>query len=365
MLKSILLFSIICIISTTANAATDIIHPHGYIGTTSFDVNDKKFDLRNANGECKYLFNDVHFHPLNFVMQGKTLKENIPFIEENCIKNSLVSSLPLLKAWQEGYDERPTYYADDDSKLYWNNMADMPLFQQWEELSEADKAKYHFLINGFNHTDKNAINYVRTITKLFPNIPVVGIGEIMGKHDKLSDQTYGGTSRADHPALDEIYKLAAKNDWFILLHNNIGNQVFGQKASRLNYLTQINNALTKHRKTTFILAHGGVSRNIVIPNLTNLLGELLIKHNNLYIDISWVIFENYIVPEGKVEVEWIDFINEYPDRILIGTDNVGGYKKDDYNVKKYILLLNALKENTAKKISYQNYDRLVKKALNP
>ena len=357
------------------------IHTHGYIGTKSIDVNDKAFDLykntkeplTNLDGvvkskkrtkkKCKFKFNDIHFHPLNFVMQGKSLEENIVFMDQNCINNSLVSSLPLLKTWQEGYKERPTYYADDDAKLYWNNMSDIPIFNQWEKLPVKHKSRFHFLINGFNHTDKNSINYINTIIELFPNVPIVGIGEIMGKHDKLSDQTYGGTSRADHPALDKIYKLSAQKNWFILLHNNLGHQVFGNKKSKLNYLAQIENALKKYKDTLFILAHGGVSRNIVIPDLTVILDGLLKKYENLYIDISWVIYENYIVPDGKVAAEWIEFINKNSNKILIGTDNVGGYKSQDYNVKKYIILLDTLNKEVADKIAYTNYEFLINRAI--
>ena len=96
--SSIIIFLLYCI---SANATSDKIYTHGYVGTPSFNINDPVFNLHIHN-KCKYYFNDIHFHPLNFVMEGKSLIENIPFMDKNCINHSTISALPLLKAWQEG-----------------------------------------------------------------------------------------------------------------------------------------------------------------------------------------------------------------------------------------------------------------------
>ncbi len=333
---------------------------HGYIGKSQFNIEEQKFALFDKNGECRYHFNDIHFHPKNFVMHGDALSKIYQDSNNNCVDKILVNSLPLVEHWSED-GSKPVYYTDDKSKFYWNSISDIPTFEEYKKLPENQKSKFFFLINGFLHFDMNAIEAVQTTIELYKDLPIVGFGEIFGEHDIMSDQM-NPPSKIDSKALDKIYQLAGKNNWFVMIHNNLSHRSFKGPTKPIHQTT-IEKVLKRHRNTMFILPHAGVMRNIVIDDLTKVISNMLRNNNNLYIDISFVVLENYIMADGNVSKDWIELIEKYPNRFLFGTDNLGGYK-DFYDVKKYIPLLDSLKPKTAEKLARNNFEYLINRALN-
>lgn len=330
---------------------------------TSIDTSGEKYQLHDKNGQCRYTFIDMHFHPTNFVSDGDSLKKIAEDSRRACIKTILINVLPLIKLWHKDYKIRPMHYTDDDSKLYWSGKSEEIIFNEYLALDKADQDKFVFLMNGFNPSDKNSIFIIKKLLKIYSNnkIPIVGFGEIIAKHDKLDDQTYGGTPHINHPAIEPILKLAEKNNWFVLIHNNIGNQSF-QGYSMSIYLNDLKELLSKNKNLSIILGHAGISRNITVKDHAQLISNLLEQYENLYIDISWVVYENYIYRNNKLSEKWIKLIKKYPDRFLIGSDNIGGYGKDLQNIKKYIPLLDALPRDIADKISHGNAQKLIDKA---
>lgn len=333
------------------------VYNHGYIGRPQFDIKEERFSLFDKNGQCKYYFNDIHFHPKNFIMQGESLAKIASITAKNCVKKILVNSLPLIEHWDgESTKIRPTYYTNDKSKFYWNTVSDITTFEEYRQLSATEKAKFIFLVNGFLHFDMSAIESVNTTLKLYPDLPIAGFGEIFGEHDIMSDQM-NPPSKIDSKALDPVYELAGKKGMAVMIHNNLATRSF-KGATLPIYRPYVENVLKRHRQTKFILPHAGIMRNVVIDNLTALLDDMLKKNKNLYIDLSFVVLENYIMPQGLVSKEWIDLIEKYPNRFLIGTDYLGGYQ-DFYEIKKFIPLLDSLKPKTAKNLASANFDNLL------
>lgn len=353
-----LLLSIVCCLFSFPSIAS-VEYNHGYIGKAQFNIQEKRFSLFDDQGNCKYQFSDIHFHPKDFVMHGDQLSKLYQDSSKNCISRVLLNSLPLMEHWS-GDGKRPIYYTDGNSKLYWNSISDIPVFEEYRQLNPEQKAKFVFLINGFLHFDMSAIEAVKTTIKLYPDLPIVGFGEIFGEHDIMSDQM-NPRSAINAKALEQVYNLAGKNNWFVIIHNNLADRSFKGPTEAI-YQSVIEQVLKKHRKTSFILAHGGVMRNVVIINLEKILDKMLQKNNNLYIDISFVVLENYIMPDGKVSQSWVKLIEKYPSRFLFGTDDLGSYG-NFYDVKKYVPLLDALRPGTAKQVAHGNFDALVKKAF--
>jgi len=333
---------------------------HGYIGKLQFDITESRFNLFDTGSKCKYQFNDIHFHPRDFTMHGSSLSEIWQNSNQNCVDKILLNSLPLLEHWSDSAKKRPTYYTDDKSKFYWNTISDIPTFEEYRHLAPEQKSKYFFLVNGFMHFDLGAIEAVKSTLELYGDLPIVGFGEIFGEHDIMSDQM-NPPSKINSKALDPIYELAAQKHWFVLIHNNISNRSFRGPTEPI-YQDDIEAVLEKHRNTTFVWAHSGIMRNIVINDITPIIDKMLAKNENLYIDISFVVLENYIMAEGKPNKKWIDLIEKYPNRFLFGTDDLGGYQQF-YDVKKYLPLLSALKSETAKKLASKNFDYLIEKSL--
>ena len=76
--------------------------------------------------------------------------------------------------------------------------------------------------------------------------------------------------------------VAAKHNLPLLVHSNIG-PAWLEKPS---YLPELEMALKAHPKTRIIWAHAGISRRIVIPNHTEIVGGMLERNPNLTIDLS-------------------------------------------------------------------------------
>jgi hypothetical protein len=86
---------------------------------------------------------------------------------------------------------------------------------------------------------------------------------------------------------------------------------------------------------------------------------MLAKHANLYIDLSWLVFENYIMAQGasqKIHPQWLALIDAFADRFMIGSDNIGHFARSYHgNITKYDALLDALDQEKAHKVAFTNF----------
>ena len=187
----------------------------------------------------------------------------------------------------------------------------------------------------------------------------------MSRHDDLTALTYGEGIHMDSPAFRMVYDLAADYDLPVLVHHNIS----PQNAIFPLYQEELERALEHNRKCKIVWAHVGVSRRIEMEELLIIAGSLLSRHPNLYVDISWIFFENYIRGElmGKdVDTDsfvdlWATLIEKYSDRVMIGSDKVGHWADYPAEIRKYYMLLDRLSPETAKKLCKDNALSLLKK----
>ena len=120
--------------------------------------------------------------------------------------------------------------------------------------------------------------------------------------------------------------------------------------------------MRKNPETTFIWAHVGISNSLHVDNLPEIAAELLDTYPNLYFDLSWLVYDNEIAKNGELSQTWVALIEKYPDRFMIGSDFVGHFKPVEAyrkEIRKYDLLLNALKPTTAVKVARENFLRLL------
>jgi len=101
--------------------------------------------------------------------------------------------------------------------------------------------------------------------------------------------------------------------------------------------------------------HAGISRRIVVPNLTGLVDQLLETYPNLWIDLSWVVYDDYVAPGGKPAPEWVALIEKYPGRFLVGSDQVGHFATLPQTMARYVSLLEKLSADTANKLARDNF----------
>jgi predicted TIM-barrel fold metal-dependent hydrolase len=215
---------------------------------------------------------------------------------------------------------------------------------------ESERHRLHPFITGFNPTDRNAIDHVKRMVEWYPGL-WQGIGEILTHHDDLTALTPGEIARPDSIALDPVFDFAAEHDLPVSIHSNIGAVWLHEPV----FVAELEAMLKKHSKTRFIWCHAGTSRRIVVPSLASELRRLLGDYRNLWVDLSWVVFENYIAPDGKLQPDWVDLVKAFPDRFMIGSDVVGHYSKYTAEMRKYDLLLDALPEETARRVGHDNF----------
>lgn len=303
----------------------------------------------------KYRVADSHFHFVDFLQKTEGMDALIRSMDDAGVDHIMFSGMPLIKKWDAAEPVEPGYYLDDNARTYWYSATDFVVARRLLELPAQARSRLHPFICGFNATDKHAVLHVERMIDEYPGL-WQGVGEVFGHRDDLTNLTYGETARANHPALDAIYDLAARKNLPVNLHNNATSR---NRLDRPIYVHEVQDALARHPRTVIIWAHAGLSRMLDLdqPAYTGLLREMLTRHDNLYIDLSWLIFENYVLDPGDGQVRpcWLALVSDFSDRFMIGSDNIGHFATYNRNITKYYQLLDALGPDKAGKVAMTNF----------
>jgi hypothetical protein len=306
----------------------------------------------------KYVLADAHLHLADFLQKSDGIKAVLAAMDRTGVKETMITGMPLVKKWEPQAPRKPLYYLEDDARTYWYSATDVFVAREVQSLPNEQRKRFHPFITGFNGTDMNALDHVKRMMEWFPGF-WQGIGEVMARHDDLTALTYGDTCRANAQPLGLVYEFAADHDMPVTIHSDAGS-VWRREPI---YLPEIETAVKEHPRTRFIWAHAGISRRIVIPTLIPELRRMLKTYKNLWIDISWVVFDDVIAPHGQVDPAWVALIENFPTRFMIGSDKVG--KFDDYasEIVKYDILLDRLKPATAAKLAHDNFVSVLPQAV--
>jgi hypothetical protein len=313
-------------------------------------------DLDLLKGAPRYKVCDAHFHYVDFLQHTDGIAPLLQAMNANGVEHIAFWGMPLVKKWDKGDPKAPNYYLDDNSRAYWYSATDFLVARAYLSVPKKQRHRFHPFLCGFNCTDKYAVDHVKRMLNAFPGM-WQGIGEILAHRDDLTNLTYGETARANHEALSLVYDLAAENDLPINLHNNCTSR---GSLEELLYVYEVEDALKNHPKTRITWAHAGLSRylDVDLGKYVKMLDVMLDKYANLTIDLSWLIYEHYVtrgLPELAVRSCWLDIVEAYPDRFMIGTDCVGHYKNYPFNIRKYYTMLDALTPETAQKVARENF----------
>jgi predicted TIM-barrel fold metal-dependent hydrolase len=185
----------------------------------------------------------------------------------------------------------------------------------------------------------------------------VGIGEVFFRHDDLTRMIYGRNPTANCIAMDPVYEYAAEKNLPVWIHSDIGDPI----SNKPTFLYEMEEAISKHPNTTIVWCHIGDTRQVNVEGLKEISVRLLDTYSNLYFDISWVVFEQIIAPENKPDSDWVDIFEQFPDRFLIGSDEIGEFDNYVKTIRKYDILFDALKPETARKLASENFFELLPK----
>ena len=293
---------------------------------------------------------DCHLHLVDFLQHTDGIKALLKAMDRSGVDEAMLCGMPLVKEWSLSEPTPPQYYLDDDSRCYWYSATDVLVAREIESLPPNERARFHPFICGFNSQDRNAIEHVKRMLEWYPGV-WQGIGEVMTRHDDLSALTYGDAPHADSVSLDPLYELAAQHDMPVSVHSDVSSV---WKREPL-YLHEIENAVKNHPRTRIIWCHAGVSRRIDVPTLAGEVRRMLAAYPNLYVDLSWVVFETYLTKNGQPVPDWVKLIEAYPTRFMIGSDKVGKFDNYHEEMQKYYVLLDALKPDTARKVAHDNF----------
>ncbi len=298
----------------------------------------------------KFHINDAHLHFVDFLQNTEGIEVLLERMDQAYVDHQVIHGLPVTKKWNAVDPMKPRYYLDDDSRAYWYSASDIIVARAFLSLDTETRKRFHPFMCGFNAADRNAIDHVKRMMEWHPDL-WEGIGEIFTRHDDLTALTYGEHARANHIALDPIYELAGHHDMPVTMHSDISSVGVGEPL----YMHEMEGALQKHPDTRFVWAHVGISRRVKIDDLLSEVRRLLKTYPNLWFDLSWVVYPQEVAPDGIVKQEWVELIEEFPDRFMIGTDKIGHFDTYVETIRSYDALLEKLTPDTARLVATENF----------
>lgn len=324
-------------------------------------VYNKKIEIIGA-GEKRYDIIDSHLHFLDFTQNSDGFPALTEAMDAAGVSKAVVFGMPMMKKWDSLMKVPPTYYLSNDSRCYYYSGTDYIVAQELMAQPEEIRSRFMPFCCGVDCTDRYAADQLERLFRMYPNF-WCGIGEIMSRHDDLTALTYGEGIHMSSKAFKRIYDFAAAEGVPVLVHHNIS----AQNVSDPLYLDELMEALEYNRNCKIIWAHIGISRRIEQEELLIIAGRLLHDNPNLWVDISWLVFDDYIrgdkfsYNENQVLMDmWVALIEKYPDRFMIGSDKVGHWETYPGEILKYYMLLDRLKPETAEKVCRKNILSLVK-----
>ena len=315
------------------------------------------------------------YSTLPFGERGRRIEALLRGMEAARVEHIMVSGMPFIKKWSENEPfMRPKYYLDSSSRVKRARDTDIAVASALLDYQRkyandptrlAELRKIHPFITGFDGTDLGAVDLIVKRIKEFPGI-WQGIGEVMSRHDDLTNLTTGERPRADHPALVRVCQFAGKHFLPVSIHHNIA--PISRNPSEIKaplYLDELVD-LFRHCRwqeddgnytTRFIWCHAGISRRVQIENLPFWLEEVLKDSGHqVYIDLSWVVLDDYIYKDLD---RWVQLIKQYPERFMIGSDAVGGASKLKQEFDRFDLLLSKLPSDIKVKVAHDNFADLM------
>jgi hypothetical protein len=353
-------------------------HAHliDFLQNGAFDNSDGRFPGVGTRGEIKR-HEPVRYLALPYGEQWRRLTLYLRDMEAAGVDHAMISGMPFLKKWSANEPfGRPKYYLDSSSRVvlardtdYLIGAAVVDYRRKFAEdtVQLRKLEKLYPFVCGFDGTDLGAVDLVIKRVKEFPGV-WTGIGEVMSRHDDLTNLTTGERPRANHPALRRLCCFAGEMFLPVSIHHNIApisrNPREIKEPVYLDELVELFEYCrpphTKH-ETKFIWCHAGISRRVVVKDLPHWLGAVLNRfEGQVYVDLSWVVYEDYVL---KDLASWALLIRKYPESFMLGSDVIGGGQSLAKEFSRFEVLLDAISPdpgNVARRnLAKENFVRLM------
>lgn len=304
---------------------------------------------------------DMHLHLVNFLQDTEGMNYLLETMNQGNILKAVVFGLPVKKKWDSIEPLKPSYYLDDDSRCYYWVGTDEIVAHEYTRLSPENRKRIAPCLCGFNPTDMACIDYIEYMFEKYPFWK--GIGEIICRHDDLTNLTLDETARVNHAALTKVFEFGVKKKIPVCVHQNSTSVGL---HSQYEYLHELRDVLDRHPDTTVVWAHCGGSRRVYHQEYYRMVSSLLNEYPHLYVDFSWVVYENLICEPRRGEQEpliprqeWIEeVVLPYQERIMLGSDLCGKFNQAGRTMARYNGLLETLPEDAREKIARFNAEEL-------
>jgi hypothetical protein len=345
-------------------------------------------DPSAANDHHDVVIADAHVHLLDFLQngdhlengkivpkrpgaalpageRGKRIEAVLWAMDRANVSHALLTGMPFLKKWAEDESFRSAYYLDSSSRVVRARDTDYHLALAIDDFERAggDAARKKLerlypCVSGFDSTDLGAVDMIAKRMKEFPGV-FKCIGEVMSRHDDLTNLTTGERPRANHPALLRVFDFAGEHDLPVSLHHNIAPISPSEEIKEPLYLPELLDVFNEFPDTTFIWAHAGISRRVHVADLTGRLDRILAAHgDHVVVDISWVVYPDYVLKDLD---GWSRLIRKYPDNFVLGSDAVGRFGDYPGQIRIYDPLFGTLGEpELVEKLASQNFLRIMR-----
>ncbi len=361
--------------------------------------------------------NDSHMHPWSYIQKGVNLEEMLLRMDMIHCKHSVLMPIPtsiismqgdkVTKIWPPGDQSTmrhhcgPTYYIPDNYNsadlqmtpellvelssaisLHVDSEVDDFTADQFKLLDSKERDKLDPMITGLHLG--SMFSDVTLFKKLLRHPGVfTGAGELTLNKEIVENLFAGGAAAQAslHPVAgprgDDTNILPTKQLMAALgvigmpacIHCDVGDWRDPPEATPKN-MAAFDNFLSDPQvvNTTIIWAHaGGLGRFVKQPdNHLKALGEMLDKHRNLALDISWNEVAKQLTGEGfdtaaaeKRTDEWAAFLEKHSKRIMFGSDTLAPMNNAVWTrtLVTYAGLLSKLSDEARLNILEKSYGR--------
>lgn len=321
--------------------------------------------VAGASGSVNVLFNDSHFHLLNYIQRGLTARE---FLDMTAGRVGRVAmfGIPLQQKWDYflSGDHAPDYYLNTNADLYYYSFVDAVIAREYLSLPEEDRGRVDPMITGFNPADMYASDHIERVLLTFPGV-FAGIGEFSIHKEFVSSKVSGHAASLRNPALYRILATAAEIGLVVILHNDIDHV---RSSDPPHHAEEVLDLFARHAETAIIWAHTGLGRFIApseghVAWLDGMLSDP--RHDHVALDISWDEVAKYVVGDDATLEAWATLIERHPTRFLFGTDAVAPADWDAYvaNYTVYARLWERLDPEVRSQVERLNYERIFDAAI--
>ena len=296
---------------------------------------------------------DAHLHFVDFLQGSKGVKKLLASMDKGGITKAVLFGLPVKKKWESIEKKAPHYYLDDNAPCYYFSATDQIVADAMLSIPPESLKRFAPLVCGFNPTDRFAAREIEQTLSKYPFWR--GVGEILCRHDDLTNITQEETARVNHPALLDVYELCASRNLPVLIHQNSTSVGIHEEYEHLHELEEV---LQDFPGTTFVWAHCGISRRVFHKRYHEMVSAMLKRFPNLHMDISWVVYDDIICKSLEPHKHWLEVIQQNPTRFSIGSDLCGDFETLGANLARYNHLLRVLSPKIRKHVASGNAEKM-------